>query len=486
MATTKLWKVENRLDNVVNYASDKSKTENKKYQNKNINNIYELLDYTTNPDKTEKQFFVTGINCELDTAIRQMTQTKKKFNKDKYSKNNKIVAFHGYKSFAEGEVIPEIAHEIGVKLAEEMWGDRFEVVVSTHLNTDHIHNHFVLNSVSFKDGKKYYINFENTALLRKTFDDICDEYGLKILNEKTCKSGINFENFYRKSLSNSDYYKFAKEDIDYAINHSWTYKEFLKKLRDMGYEIYFRAEKISIRRYPYKRNIRIERAFGEQYSIDNIKNKICSRYPNREEIIKPKTYTGRLYLKGSFKKFSKPKGFKALYLYYCYLLKVYPKKNIEYKLTPAMRAEVRKMDEYSNEIRLLTKYDITNSDELNNCKTNLNGQLSDLIRQRNNLYYKRQNMAENKNKEKINKKIEMVSKDVIKIRNEIKLCNKIKVRLPEIKEQIKAFNKKENEKSKRKYKRKNREDGKDEIWHRNVPIIFLRNKCQFVEKNKKL
>ena len=142
-----------------------------------------------------------------------MTRIKKNFNKDKYSKNNKIVAFHGYQSFAEGEVTPEIAHEIGVKLAEEMWGDKFEVVVSTHLNTNHIHNHFVLNSISFKDGKKYYSNLENTALLRKTSDDICDEYGLKVLNEKTCKSGINFENFYKKSLSNTDYYKFAKEDI---------------------------------------------------------------------------------------------------------------------------------------------------------------------------------------------------------------------------------------------------------------------------------
>lgn len=457
MATTKLWKVENRLDNVVNYASDKSKTENKNYQKKNINSIFELLDYTTNPDKTEKQFFITGINCELDTAVKQMAQTKKKFNKDKYSKNNKIVAFHGYQSFAEGEVTPETAHEIGVKLAEEMWGDRFEVVVSTHLNTKHIHNHFVLNSVSFKDGKKYYSNFENTALLRKTSDDICDEYGLKVLGEKTCKSGINFENFYKNGLSNSDYYKFAKEDIDYAINHSWTYKEFLKKLKNMGYEIFFRAEKISIRRYPHKRNIRIERAFGEQYSIDSIKNKICSRYPNREEIIKPKTYTGRLYLKGSLKSLSKPKGFKALYLYYCYLLKVYPKKNIEYKLTPAMRAEVKKMDEYSNEIRLLNKYNIANSDELNSCKTNLNGQLSDLIKQRNNLYYKRQNMAENENKDEINKEIEMVSKDVTKIRKEIKLCNKIKVKVPEIKEQIKAFNKKENdEKQKEMQKKKQR------------------------------
>ena len=461
MATTKLWKVENRLDNVVNYASDKSKTENKKYQNKNINNIYELLDYTTNPDKTEKQFFVTGINCELDTAIRQMTQTKKKFNKDKYSKNNKIVAFHGYQSFAEGEVTPEIAHEIGVKLAEEMWGDRFEVVVSTHLNTDHIHNHFVLNSVSFKDGKKYYSNFENTALLRKTSDDICDEYGLKVLDEKTCKSGINFENFYRKSLSNSDYYKFAKEDIDYAINHSWTYKEFLKKLRDMGYEIYFRAEKISIRRYPHKRNIRIERAFGEQYSIDSIKNKICSRYPTREEVIKPKTYTGKLYLKGTLKKFSKPKGFRALYLYYCYLLKVYPKKNMEYKLTPAMRAEVKKMDEYSKENILLVKYNITDSKELNECKTNLNDKLKDLIRQRNNLYYKRQNMPENENKDEINKKIEIVSKDVIKIRKEIKLCNKIKVKVPEIKEQIKEFNKKENDEKQKEIQKK-----KQRRWER--------------------
>lgn len=461
MATTSLWKVENRLDNVVNYASDKSKTKNKNYQNKNVKSIYELLDYTTNPDKTEKQFFITGINCEFENAVKQMTQTKKKFKKDKYSKKNKIVAFHGYQSFDEGEVTPEIAHEIGVKLAEEMWGDRFEVVVSTHLNTNHIHNHFVLNSVSFKDGKKYYSNFENTALLRKTSDDICDEYGLKVLDEKTCKSGINFENFYRKGLLNSDYYKFAKEDIDYAINHSWTYKEFLNKLRDMGYEIYFRAEKISIRRYPHKRNIRIERAFGEQYSIDNIKNKICSRYPDREEVIKPKTYTGKLYLKGSLKKFSKPKGFRALYLYYCYLLKVYPKKNIEYKLTPAMRAEVKKMEEYSKENRLLCKYNITNSNELNECKINLNSKLKDLIRVRNNLYYKRQNMPKNENKEKINKGIEMVSKEVTRVRDEIKLCNKIKVKVPVMKEKLKKFKNRENEKQVKEMQKKIKKKKRD-------------------------
>ena len=79
-----------------------------------------------------------------------------------------------------------------------MWRDRFQVVVSTHLNTRHLHNHFVINSVSFKDGKKYYSNLTSTALLRKTSDEICEGYGLSVLKEKTCKSGINFENFYKK------------------------------------------------------------------------------------------------------------------------------------------------------------------------------------------------------------------------------------------------------------------------------------------------
>ena len=277
MATTKIWKVQKRLDKVINYATNEEKTKNNysEYGMDEFDSIRQVMTYATNPDKTEKQFYTTGINCEVKDAVKQM-----QFVKTIYGKENGILAFHAYQSFNEAEVTPEIAHEIGVKLAEEMWGDRFQVVVSTHLNTDNIHNHFVINSVSFKDGYKYYSNLSNTALLRKTSDEICEEYGLSVLEEKTCKSGINFENFYKKSMKESEYYKFAKEDIDYAIEHSWTYQEFIKKLKDMGYEVYFRANKISVRRYPYKRNIRIERAFGEEYSAENIKNKIYSRYPS--------------------------------------------------------------------------------------------------------------------------------------------------------------------------------------------------------------
>ena len=136
----------------------------------------------------------------------------------------------------------------------------------------------------------------------------------------------------------------------------------------MGYEVYFRANKISVRMYPHKRNIRIERAFGEEYSIENIKNKICSRYPSREEVIKPKTYDKRLFYKGSIKKLRKPKGIIALYYYYCYLLKVYPKKNLNYKLTPKMREEIKKMDKYSEQIRFICKYKLETINDVENLK----------------------------------------------------------------------------------------------------------------------
>ena len=451
MATTKIWKIQKRLDHVINYATNEEKTRNNysKYEMDEFDSIRQVMTYATNPDKTEKQFYTTGINCEIEDAVKQM-----QFVKTFYGKENGILAFHAYQSFNEGEVTPEIAHEIGVKLAEEMWGDRFQVVVSTHLNTQHIHNHFVINSVSFKDGKKYYSNFTNTALLRKISDEICEEYGLSILKEKICKSGINFENFYKKSMRDSDYYKFAKEDIDYAIEHSWTYKEFLKRLKEMGYEVYFRANKISVRMYPHKRNIRIERAFGEDYSIENIQNKICSRYPSREEVIKPKTYDKRLLYKGSVKKLRKPKGIIALYYYYCYLLKVYPKKNLNYKLTPKMRAEVKKMHKYSEQIRFICKYKLENINDIENLKEQKKEELQKTLNARNRLYYKRQKFDNESEKDAVTKEIISVTSAIEKVRKDIKLCDEVSDNSKKMKEQIKEMKEKKQEKIKIKEKKK--------------------------------
>ena len=136
MATTSIWAVKNSLADVVSYAQNPEKTEYKDLQN--------VLHYAGNDDKTEHKYFVTGINCFAETACEQMMNTKHRF-----ANKGTNVAFHGYQSFAPGEVTPELAHEIGVRFARELWGDLYEVLVATHLKTDCYHNHFVVNSVSF-------------------------------------------------------------------------------------------------------------------------------------------------------------------------------------------------------------------------------------------------------------------------------------------------------------------------------------------------
>ena len=454
MATTKIWKVQKRLDHVIDYAINEEKTRKKsnRYEIDRFDSIRQVMTYAINPDKTEKQFYTTGINCEVKDSVKQMQLVKMI-----YGKENGILAFHAYQSFNEGEVTPEIAHEIGVKLANEMWGDRFQVVVSTHLNTEHLHNHFVINSVSFKDGKKYYSNLTNTALLRKTSDEICEEYGLRVLTEKTCKSGIDFENFYKKSMKDSDYYKFAKEDIDYAIKHSYTLKQFQQMLVSMGYNYYYRADKLSVKREPYKRNIRVERAFGEEYSLENIKRRIFENdYKKLEKMLPYRVVKNRHFTtRNKIRKKYRPKGIVALYYYYRYLLRLYTKKNVQYKLTPEMRAEVKKMDEYSERIRFLCKYKIETMSDVNNIKEQKQEELQKILNIRNRLYYKRQKLDSGIEKDRVTKEIIDVTATLTRIRKEIRLCDKFYDDVPKMKDQLKEIDKKEQEK-KLKEKKKDR------------------------------
>lgn len=232
MATTKLWKFKSRLDRLINYA--------------------------INGEKTENKLFVSGINCMPDTAFYKMTNVKKQF-----FKTGGIECYHGYQSFAENEVTPEQAHEIGVKLAEELWGDRFQVIVSTHLNTDNIHTHFVLNSISFLDGKRFCNTKKDYALMRMTSDKLCKDYGLSVLKQ---------EEKYNKYATSSLYKTLMQDSIDYAIANAKDYNEFIKILQDLDYTVTDKNNTLSIMRKPYKRNTRIERQFGSNYSKANFRN----------------------------------------------------------------------------------------------------------------------------------------------------------------------------------------------------------------------
>ena len=296
----------------------------------------------------------------------------------------------------------------------------------------------------------------NTALLRKTSDEICEKYGLSVLKEKTCKSGINFENFYKKSMRDSDYYKFAKEDIDYAIKHSYTLKQFQQILVSMGYNYYYRADKLSVRRKPYKRNIRVERAFGEEYSLENIKRRILENdYIRQEKIIPYMVIRHRHFTtRDRIRKKYKPKGIVALYYYYRYLIKLYTRKNTQYKLTPKMKEEVKKMDEYSERIRFLCKYKIETMSDIDNVKEKKQEEMQKILNIRNRLYYKRQKLENENEKDSVTKEIIDVTSVLQKVRKEIRLCDEIYDRVSNMKEQIKEVDEREKENAKEKEEKK--------------------------------
>ena len=375
-----------------------------------------------NKDKTEEFFYVSGINCEIDTALEQMNQTKKLFNKTKG-----ILGFHGYQSFKEGEVTPELAHEIGIKLANEMWGDRFEVVVTTHLNTKHLHNHFIVNSVSFVDGMKFYSNRSSTARLREVSDNLCKEYGLSVLDEKATPKGRIYFPYYLKNTNRNNYYIKAKKDIDIAIGKSTNYKEFIETLSSMNYEVQNRYGKLSVRNLNYKRNIRIERYFGEEYSIDNIKSRILE-----EEYIGDVSENDEYYYrKKSNKKYH---GIVALYRYYCYLLKIYPNK--KYNNYNYIKDDVIKLEKYNLIIRMFDREKITDDESFRKYEIMINNKYDELINMRRKLRKQFSIINNEQEKNRILTKIKDINEELPKIKKEIDLCSGINIESNSIKDKV--------------------------------------------------
>lgn len=432
MATTSIWKVGKRLDKVIKYTTNPEKTEDKNYSESWYRDLHNTVEYIKADFKTEKQFYVTGINCSEDNALEEMKETKKKFGKERG-----ILAYHAFQSFAEGEVTPEQAHKIGIQLAEELWGDRFEVIVSTHLNTKHIHNHFVLNSVSFVDGKKYRDNRSTYAIMRRTSDEICRENNLSVIEEKPCgKLNIDYSKYYSSYLQRDDYHTLVKADVDFAVKQAYSYNNFEDILIDMGYTITIRAGKISLCKPPYKRNIRITRAFGEEYSIDNIEERIMSNTSYIPLLAKSKIkrYKGKnrksiRYDRGSLYR---------LYLYYCYMFKVFPKSN-RIKLSENMKKEVRKMEQMSNEIKFICRNKIKSTDELFSYKKNLAEELNNQMKERCKLRRNRENCQDSEERQKICNEILVVSDKINYLKKEVKLCEDVRKRNITIKENIREI-----------------------------------------------
>ena len=172
MAATSLWHIEGRLKDLISYVENPEKT----VPNKEMQDFFDVFSYVKNPQKTDNGEFVSAINCLKETALQQMILTKKQ-----YQKTGGYIAWHGYQSFKPDEETPEQCHEIGLKLAREMWGDKYQIIVVTHLDRGHLHNHVCFNSVSYLDGSKYNYSTSEQKRLRETSDRLCREYGLSVI-----------------------------------------------------------------------------------------------------------------------------------------------------------------------------------------------------------------------------------------------------------------------------------------------------------------
>lgn len=333
----------------MDYVNNDDKTDSKIYDD-----LHNELEYISNDSKTEEKLYVSGINCSVENAYNEMNDTKRFFNK-----KDGIIAWHSFQSFKEGEVTPELAHEIGVKLAQNIWGDRFQVLVATHLNTNHIHNHFIINSVSFVDGKKYYANRQTYAELRKENDRICKENGLSYLDEKKTRKGIEYKYYQKEEYMN--YYKQTKLDIDECISHSNNYDDFIYKLKNKNYDVVIRSNKLSVRNLNYKRNIRIERKFGSAYTIENIKKQIAGTYISEtiNNFVKYKRDKTLDYL---YK--TNNKSLAYTYIKYLKLLNKYPKYSKNNKLSYQVKKDLEIMDSINRQTLLLINNKIECEDDL--------------------------------------------------------------------------------------------------------------------------
>lgn len=423
MATTGLWAVKSRLDHLVNYVSDPLKT---------------VIQYTTDSGKTLDKEYVTCLNCSYVDPKSSMENTKKLFNDE-----SKILAFHGFQSFEEDEIDANLAHQIGVKFAEKMWGERFEVIVTTHLNTDNIHNHFLLNSTSFLDGKRYCNTYNDIQKMRNVSDELCREHGLSVIEQRKNVSksrGSYFKNETLRSL--------IKEDIDEALNICFTKTQFLNELELLGYEVEIKEKNISVLHPLAKKPIRLK-SLGSNYTNEKIIERILDTEKGQYNYFPMYDKLG-FNIRPYYEKYKRKQltGLQRLFLHYQYILKIIPKDNRtrpSQKYSKEYIEAIKKMDSFSRQTILICKNNIETLDDLNQFVDKTKSDLSQLEKTRQKYRNKiRYTKNENEVKE-LKEKARALTPEIAKLRKQLVDCETIEERSIHI---TKFIDEKENRRTK--------------------------------------
>ena len=234
--------------------------------------------YILNPEKTDEKLLVSSYGCASETAAREFEWTRK-IAEQKGMNPVRIIARHVIQSFEIGEVTPELAHEIGKQFTDEILGGKYEYVLTTHIDKDHVHNHLIFNAVDFVDYHAYKSYKRIYYDMREVSDRLCKENGLSVIPPSQNK-GMGYKE-YTEAKRGTSWKQKLKQTIDRLVITAKDYDDFLRLMQEAGYEIKT-GKYISFRAEGQERFTR-SKTIGENYTEERIKERIAGRTPRRSQ-----------------------------------------------------------------------------------------------------------------------------------------------------------------------------------------------------------
>lgn len=387
------------------------------------------INYALNPAKTRdgERVLCTAINCQLDTACRDMLDTKRRWDKE----TRPVQGYHIIHSYAPGEVTAEQAQQLSVEFARRLIGDRFEAVVATHTDHKHIHSHIVFNSVSCTDGKLFRSDFKAYyGDIRSISNEISRENGLSVIEPKG--KGKQYAEWEAEKKGKPTVRGLIRKDMDAALAGAISMQTFFAALEKQGYTVK-RGPNIThtaIKPPGSERFIRLD-SLGAGYTEAELKARlrgaVLDEPPTQTYIPQRKRY--RVKSSKRSHNSNKPKGLRRLYLHYLYLLS--PPKQIKRRKAPfAVRVEVRKLSQYKRQFALMQKYRIENESQLSLLADALQAGIDSLVFSRRDLYRRK------RRGEDVSCEISDINLALRPLRRELRCCQYISASIPQIQEHI--------------------------------------------------
>ena len=345
--------------------------------------LKQSLDYVMNPEKTQNGRLVGGMNCQLDTAFKQMMDTKKDF-----GKVDKRQGYHLIISFKEGEVSPDTAYEITGRFVKEYLGQQYEAVYCVHDNTDHVHSHIIFNSVSFVDGRKYrYEKGDWERDIQPITNRLCEEYGLSTIDiggdKEEERDHYKEHNDYRDGRF--VWSKMIARDLDACILQAGSFEEFVELLSEKGYEV--KQGKHLAVKPPGMGRYRRCHTLGEDYTEERIRQRIDEEdlsFYQSNKVFQPEI------VKCYVRRYKRAKLTGLQKRYYAKLYRVGKLKKHPYSQVWKYKDDIKKMEKLQQQYLFLVRHDVHSVEELALTVANLTDKRKEASSDKSRVYRARQ------------------------------------------------------------------------------------------------